>query len=75
MKKAIHFLGKEFTFQYIFESAEKFAGYLQSIGIKKGDRVAIMLPNTPQAVIGFYASIDGRWSGSRDKSPIYRTRT
>ena len=55
MKKAIHFLGKEFTFQYLFESAEKLAGYLQSIGIKKGDRVAIMLPNTPQAVIGFYA--------------------
>ena len=55
MKKAIHFLGKEFTFQYIYESVEKFAGYLQSIGIKKGDRVAIMLPNIPQAVIGFYA--------------------
>ncbi len=54
LKKAIHFLGKEFTFRYIYESAEKFAGYLQGLGIKKGDRVAIMLPNTPQAVIGFY---------------------
>ncbi|MDV2687006.1 AMP-binding protein, partial [Alkalihalophilus lindianensis] len=33
-----------------------FAGYLQAnIGIKKGDRVAIMLPNTPQAVIGYFA--------------------
>ena len=53
-KKALHFLGKEFTFRYIYEAAEKMAGYLQDLGIKKGDRVAIMLPNTPQAVISFY---------------------
>ncbi|MDP4169566.1 MAG: AMP-binding protein, partial [Bacillota bacterium] len=32
----------------------KFAGYLQEIGITKDDRVAIMLPNTPQAVICYY---------------------
>lgn len=53
-KCAIHFMGKEFSYQYIWESAIKLAGYLQYIGLKKGDRVAIMLPNTPQAVIGFY---------------------
>jgi len=53
-KKAVHFLGKEFTFQYIYESAVKLAAYLQSIGIEKGDRAAIMLPNCPQAVISFY---------------------
>ncbi|MCQ6273466.1 AMP-binding protein [Bacillus sp. V3B] len=53
-KKAIHFLGKEVTFQSIYEAAQKLAGYLQNLGIEKGDRVAIMLPNTPQAVISFY---------------------
>jgi long-chain acyl-CoA synthetase len=53
-KKAIHFLGKEFTFLYIYEAAERLAGYLQTLGLLKGDRVAIMLPNTPQAVISFY---------------------
>ncbi|KAA9023187.1 AMP-binding protein [Niallia endozanthoxylica] len=53
-KKAIHFLGKEFTFQYIYDAARRLAGYLQEIGIEKGDRVAIMLPNCPQAVISFY---------------------
>ena len=74
MKKAIHFLGKEITFQDIYESAEKLAGYLQSIGIKKGDRVAIMLPNTPQAVIGYYAILMAGGVVVRDKSPIYRTR-
>lgn len=53
-KKAIHFLGKEFTFRSIYEAAQKVACYLQNLGIGKGDRVAIMLPNTPQAVISFY---------------------
>ncbi|WP_053367333.1 long-chain-fatty-acid--CoA ligase [Bacillus sp. FJAT-27245] len=53
-KAAIHFMGKELTFREVRESAEKLAAYLQALGIKKGDRVAVMLPNTPQAVIGFY---------------------
>lgn len=53
-KIAIHFNGKELSYQELYESALKFAGYLQKIGIQKGDRVAIMLPNTPQSVISFY---------------------
>ncbi|QHJ71653.1 AMP-binding protein [Planococcus halotolerans] len=53
-KTAIHFMGKDVTYKELYDSAMKFASYLQSLGIKKGDRVAIMLPNSPQAVIGFY---------------------
>ena len=53
-KTAVHFLGKEFTFQYLYSAAESLAAYLQNIGLVKGDRVAIMLPNVPQAVISFY---------------------
>lgn len=53
-KIAIHFMGKEFTYKNIYESAIKLAGYLQEIGIEKNDRVAIMLPNIPQAVISYY---------------------
>jgi long-chain acyl-CoA synthetase len=54
-KIAIHFLGKEITYKKLYEEALIFAGYLQKIGISKGDPVAIMLPNTPQAVVSFYA--------------------
>ena len=53
-KTAIHFMGKDMTYKELYDSAMKFASYLQGLGIKKGDRVAIMLPNSPQAVIGFY---------------------
>ncbi|HSP21103.1 MAG TPA: long-chain-fatty-acid--CoA ligase [Planococcus sp. (in: firmicutes)] len=53
-KVAIHFLGKDVTYKELYDSAMKFANYLQKLGIQKGDRVAIMLPNGPQAVISFY---------------------
>lgn len=52
--KALHFLGKELTFQDLYEKSIKFANYLLSLGIRKGDRVGIMLPNCPQAVISYY---------------------
>lgn len=56
-KVAIHFMGKEMTYQQLYAAVEKFAGYLQHLGIEKGDRIAIMLPNTPQAVISYYGAL------------------
>ncbi|MDZ5470747.1 long-chain-fatty-acid--CoA ligase (plasmid) [Bacillus sp. 31A1R] len=53
-KVAIHFMGKEYTYQEVYEQSYKLAGYLQDLGIEKGDRVAIMLPNCPQAVVSYY---------------------
>ncbi|MEK4091113.1 MULTISPECIES: AMP-binding protein [unclassified Viridibacillus] len=53
-KVAIHFMGKDITYKELYESSLKFANYLVSIGIEKGDRVAIMLPNCPQGVIGYF---------------------
>ncbi|MBU8916680.1 AMP-binding protein [Bacillus sp. FJAT-29953] len=54
-KVALHFMGKELTFKQLYEDAQSFAGYLQAnLGVQKGDRVAIMLPNSPQNVICFF---------------------
>lgn len=53
-KTAIHFMGKELSYIELYQSALKVANYLLDIGIQKGDRVAIMLPNTPQSVISYY---------------------
>ncbi len=33
------------------------ANYLLSIGVKKGDRVVLMMPNIPQYVVGFHACL------------------
>ena len=54
-KIAIHFMGKEITYRNLYDQSLSLAGYLQGLGISKGDRVAIMLPNTPQSVISYYA--------------------
>ncbi|RKD23834.1 long-chain fatty acid--CoA ligase [Ammoniphilus oxalaticus] len=52
--RAIQFLGKIITYRELLSDAQHFAGALQQKGIQKGDRVAIMLPNCPQAVISYY---------------------
>lgn len=54
-KIAIHFMGKEMTYQKLYDAALTLAAYLQELGIAKGDRVSIMLPNTPQSVISYFA--------------------
>ncbi|MFD2627955.1 long-chain-fatty-acid--CoA ligase [Oceanobacillus kapialis] len=56
-KKALHFMGKEISFEALYEEAKKLASFMQGKGLKKGDKVAIMLPNCPQAVIGYYATL------------------
>jgi long-chain acyl-CoA synthetase len=53
-KTAIHFMGKELSYQQIYDAAVILAGYLQDLGVTKGDRVSIMLPNSPQAVISYF---------------------
>lgn len=54
-KTAIHFMGKELTYQQVYDATVTLAGYLQNLGITKGDRVSIMLPNSPQSVISYFA--------------------
>jgi len=56
-KKALHFMGKELTYFEVYNEAKKVANYLQGLGLKKGDRVAIMLPNCPQTVISYYGAL------------------
>lgn len=55
--EAIDFFGKTMTFRELYEQALTFAHYLRTIGLKKGDRVAVMLPNCPQAVISYYGTL------------------
>ncbi|WP_286676590.1 AMP-binding protein [Peribacillus asahii] len=53
-KASIHFMGRELTFKEVYESSLKFAAYLKELGLEKGDRVAILLPNCPQSVISYF---------------------
>ena len=52
----VHF-GYEISYKLVDKLSTKFAAYMQKLGLKKGDRVAIMLPNTlqyPIALIGCF---------------------
>ncbi len=54
---ALLFYGHRITFLELYDLATRFAVYLQTIGVRPGDRVAIMLPNLPQAIIGYYGAL------------------
>ncbi|CAM3819808.1 AMP-binding protein [Alkalicoccus chagannorensis] len=56
-KVLLTFMGKKMTFKEVYEAAAAFAAGLQELGVKKGDRVAIILANTPQSVISYYGSM------------------
>src|SRR3989442_9500898 len=45
------------TYRRIDELADRFAAALQRLGIKKGDRVALVLPNCPQFVYCFFGTL------------------
>ena len=45
---AYKFMGKAISFAQVDQASRAMAAYLQSLGLAKGDRVAIMLPNVPQ---------------------------
>ena len=47
-KVAYSFMGKDVTFAETDSLSVAFGAYLQSLGLAKGDRVAIMMPNVPQ---------------------------
>jgi long-chain acyl-CoA synthetase len=53
-KASTNFFGTELTFRQIRSRVLRMANALIGLGIKKGDRVALALPNCPQYVISYY---------------------
>jgi long-chain acyl-CoA synthetase len=47
-RPAYRFMGKEFSYADTDAQSHALAAYLQSLGLARGDRVAIMMPNAPQ---------------------------
>lgn len=56
-KPMLWFMGETYSYQMIYQHVEACAAYFQSgLQLKPGDRLAIMLPNTPQFIIVFWAA-------------------
>jgi long-chain acyl-CoA synthetase len=54
---ALLFFGKRISYGQLDELVNRFAQALVGLGVTKGDRVALMLPNIPQMVIAYYGTL------------------
>jgi long-chain acyl-CoA synthetase len=54
---ALEFFGAETTYGELGDQIARAAEGLRRLGVKKGDRVALVLPNCPQHVVAFYAAL------------------
>lgn len=54
---ATQFYGARLTYRELWHQAQAFAGALAALGLAPGERVGILLPNCPQAVIAFYGTL------------------
>jgi long-chain acyl-CoA synthetase len=70
---ALEFLGRSLTYLELWREVEAFAKGLQEAGLRPGDRVAIMLPNSPQFVIAFYGTLLAGGVGV-NVNPMYTPR-
>ena len=52
---AYHFLGYTATYRAFAQQIDRCADGLASLGFKKGDRITISMPTSPQGIICFYA--------------------
>jgi long-chain acyl-CoA synthetase len=70
---AIVYFDREMTYGELSIASDKFATALADLGVKKGDKVALFLPNIPQFVISYYGAIK---IGAIETavSPLYKER-
>ena len=50
-------MGRQITYRQLDAEACEFAGWLQSRGLKKGDRVALMMPNVLQYPVALFGAL------------------
>jgi long-chain acyl-CoA synthetase len=56
-RPAIAWFGRHFTYRELLRETERMSAALASLGVKPGDRVGLILPNCPQYVIAYYATV------------------
>ncbi len=54
---ALHFEGRTTSYAQLADQAWRFAGALTTLGVTKGTRVGLVLPNCPQSVVAFFGAL------------------
>jgi len=57
-RTALIFFGNRITYGLLWRHVNLFSSNLYRLGVRSGDRVAIMLPNCPQSVVAYFAVLD-----------------
>src|SRR6266496_3434052 len=50
-------MGKTLSYRELLKQVDQFSRVLLNLGVQRGDRVGLILPNCPQYVIGYYAAL------------------
>lgn len=53
----VDFLGRVYSYRALYEEARRFAAGLQELGVARGDRVGLFLPNVPIYVSAYYGAM------------------
>jgi len=64
---------REISYRELLELSEGFAAALAGSGVRKGDRVGLMLPNCPEYVIGFFGTVRAG-AAATQINPLYTGR-
>ena len=56
-KTALVFYGKKMSYRELRDHVDRFATAMHDLGVKKGDRVALLLLNSPQFIIAFFGAL------------------
>lgn len=56
-KTALFFIGTGYTYRRILKWSQRVAGSLRDLGLKRGDRVILYLPNCPQWVVAWFGTL------------------
>ncbi len=54
---AIQFFGARMSYRQLSDQADRFGNALRGLGLDRGDRVMLLLPNLPQTVIAYFGAL------------------
>jgi long-chain acyl-CoA synthetase len=69
-RAALAFFGRTISYRRLVNAVDRFADALRDLGVHRGDRVALILPNCPQQVIAFYGTLR-RGAAVVQHNPLY----
>src|SRR5262245_55852105 len=56
-RTAVVFYGRSISYRELREATDRLANALAKLGLKKGDRIALYLVNSPQFIIAYFAAL------------------